>query len=159
MSTSSQNADARSYNTKSIRELLNVSFTAEELRYLCYDEFRAVYMKLSEGMSKETVIHHLIEYCDIQGQMEKLLALVQNKAPGKYAEFADRLEQAVPAKSGQAEATTVKRLQELIAVETRRLHALQLRAARMGISTPPEVTLEIEDLEAKIAQLQQQLKT
>ncbi len=46
--------------------------------------------------------------------------------------------------------------QKLIEMKQRRLNALQLQQAQMGINTPPHVTLEIEDLESELAQLQAQ---
>jgi hypothetical protein len=151
------------YNTRAIRELLNVSFTAEELRHLCYDEFKAVYMKLSEGMSKETVIHHLIEYGEIQGQLGRLLSIIQEKSPHQYALYKDKVIKgtagAVSAPSDMPDIDEVEQLKKLIAENTRRLYVLQQKAAQYGLSTPPEVTIEIEDLEAKIAELKQKLKS
>ena len=41
----------------------------------------------------------------------------------------------------------------LIEMKQRRLNALQLQQAQMGINTPPHITLEIEDLESELAQL------
>jgi hypothetical protein len=43
---------------------------------------------------------------------------------------------------------------ELIRTKKRRLNALQLRAAAYGINAPPEVSIEIEDLEKEIKRLQ-----
>jgi hypothetical protein len=48
-------------------------------------------------------------------------------------------------------------LEILLKNSQRRLFALQQRAALMGISTPPEVTIEIEDLEQTVANIKQQL--
>jgi hypothetical protein len=44
---------------------------------------------------------------------------------------------------------------EIIRAKRRRLQALHLQAARYGINTAPEVSIEIEDLEKEIRQLQQ----
>jgi hypothetical protein len=43
---------------------------------------------------------------------------------------------------------------KIIRAKKRRLNALYLQAARYGINTPPEVSIEIEDLEKEIEQLQ-----
>src|SRR5439155_1376495 len=43
---------------------------------------------------------------------------------------------------------------DIIRLKRRRLQALNLRAAQYGINTPPEVSIEIEDLEKEIKQLQ-----
>jgi hypothetical protein len=163
MPAASSNPEAPiEYNTRAIRELLNVSFTAEELRHFCYDEFRTVYMKLSEGMSKETVIHHLIEYGEIQGQLGRLLNLIREKSPHQYASYKDKvvkgMTEAVSAPADLPD-SDVEQLKKLIATKTRRLHVLQLQAAQYGLSTPPEVTLQIEDLEAEIAELKRELKS
>jgi len=48
-------------------------------------------------------------------------------------------------------------LETLLTNSKRRMFALQQRAALMGINTPPEVTIEIEDLEKTIEDLQQKL--
>src|SRR4051812_6064481 len=39
----------------------------------------------------------------------------------------------------------------------RRLYKLQERSAEFGVATPPEILLEIEDLEAQIAQIEAQI--
>ena len=152
----------REYNTSIIRELLNVSFTPEELRDLCYDEFSAVYRKFAPGTSREGMIHDLIEYGEMHGQLAKLLNIIQEKAPHQYALYKDKLLQGTTeTESGPFELpdTEVEQLKKLITTETRRLHALQLQAAQYGLSTPPEVTIEIEDLEAEIAKLKRKLKS
>ena len=46
--------------------------------------------------------------------------------------------------------------QRLIATKQRRLQKLKEQEAMMGINTPPHVSIEIEDIEAEIAQLQTQ---
>src|SRR5579872_1753219 len=51
-----------------------------------------------------------------------------------------------------------KHTAELIKARQRRLEKLEIRAALMGINTPPEVTIEIEDLKETIARLQAQLR-
>lgn len=48
-------------------------------------------------------------------------------------------------------------LQQQITEKRRRLAQRRLQAARYGISTPPEVAIEIEDLEREIAALQRQI--
>jgi len=46
----------------------------------------------------------------------------------------------------------------LLQTKTRRLYKLQQQAAMYGISTPPEIQMQIEDLEVEIAELKQQLR-
>ena len=50
-------------------------------------------------------------------------------------------------------------IQTLIALYNRRLQKLREQAALKGISTPPEISLEIEDIEAKLAGFQAELET
>jgi len=48
-------------------------------------------------------------------------------------------------------------LETLLNNSKRRLFVLQQRAALMGINTPPEVAIEVEDLQTTVADLQQKL--
>ena len=50
-------------------------------------------------------------------------------------------------------------IQRLIVLYNRRLQKLREQEALRGISTPPEILIEIEDLEKKLAGLQTELKT
>jgi len=49
-------------------------------------------------------------------------------------------------------------LETLLKNSTRRLYALQQRQAMMGINTPPEVSIEIEDLEQTISDLKRKIE-
>jgi hypothetical protein len=51
-----------------------------------------------------------------------------------------------------------KELVELLRVKQRRLHVLELQAAKYGIATPSHITLEIEDLREEITSLAERLK-
>src|SRR5688500_7381801 len=48
-------------------------------------------------------------------------------------------------------------IQKLIKISTRRLYKLKEQQALKGIGSPPELLIEIEDLEAEIARLQEEL--
>lgn len=50
-------------------------------------------------------------------------------------------------------------IQTLIALYNRRLQKLREQAALKGINTPPEISLEIEDIEAKLAGFRAELET
>lgn len=50
-------------------------------------------------------------------------------------------------------------LRELIATKQHRLQVLELQAAKFGISTPPHITIEIEDLRQEIAKLETRLRS
>jgi hypothetical protein len=51
-----------------------------------------------------------------------------------------------------------KEIQELITSRSRRLHFLKQQQAIRGFNTPPEILMEIEDIEAELEKLQKQLK-
>jgi hypothetical protein len=50
-----------------------------------------------------------------------------------------------------------KELEELHRVKQRRLHVLELQAAKYGIAAPPHITLEIEDLRFEIRDLEEKI--
>lgn len=144
------------YNSGKIRELLNDAFTPDELRQLCYDEFRPAYDKLAEKEGKSSIIQYLIEYCERKLQMEQLLAAVKKKAPEQYAQFV--AEQDTTGQEVAPPNEDTKFLQEMINLKTRSLNHLQLQAAKYGsLSVPAHIALEIEDLQKEIADLKQQL--
>lgn len=73
------------YNTKKIRTLLIEGFEAEDLRRLCFDDFRTVHDKLTREMGKADVVDRLIEHTERTGEIEKLLSLAKEHNPAKYA--------------------------------------------------------------------------
>lgn len=153
------------YSIRNIRKLLIAAFSEQELRQICYDEpqFRPVYEeKLSQNMGKESLVQEIIEYSERRNLLGNLLEIVEEEAPAKYQEFADKLvsggnvtTSAVPKAVGRKE--EIEQLQTLITTNTRRLYKLQQQAAAYGLSTPPEIQIQIEDLEAQIAELKQKL--
>ncbi len=50
-------------------------------------------------------------------------------------------------------------IKKLITESSRRLQKLKEQQSRLGINTPPETSIEIEDIEAELAQLQTKLKS
>jgi len=62
--------------------------------------------------------------------------------------------QAQPRRGDQSER---ERIQELLAAKNRRKHELELKNATYGISGDPRITIEIEDLENEITNLNRQL--
>ncbi|MBE7553029.1 MAG: hypothetical protein HS126_18305 [Anaerolineales bacterium] len=152
------------YNLRNIRKLLTTAFTDQELSQLCYEtpEFRPVYEQFTAGMSKDQMIQRLIEYCERKVLMGQLLTIVEEETPEQYALVADSLivggkkPESAPS-SGSTIPDQTEFLRKLISEKTRYLHTLQLQAAKFGISAPPHIVLEIEDLEKEIAGLQQKL--
>ena len=155
------------YNLRNIRKLLIEAFNLEELRRLCFEvpEFRPVYDNYSEER-KDELVRHLIEHCDRKSYFALLLSIIEDDVPATFAKYAGSLggESTSPTrpttvKESPSDPRAEKRAQLTAVIEEkeRRLFQLQLRAARSGISTPPEVALEIEDLEKEIGQLKQSL--
>jgi hypothetical protein len=157
--------DQPTYNFRNIRKLLTAAFSDEELRQLCYDlpQFRPIYEKeFSTGMSKGKMIQQLLEYCDHKGLMAELLTVIREEVPDRYAEFAGKLRygEAVGKPSAMRDPeTAAKHIRNLVKQKTRRLHALQEQEALYGISTPPEIRIQIEDLEAEIVELKEKLNS
>ena len=152
------------YQLRNIRKLLTIAFSDEELRRLCYDEsqFRPVYEQFSTGMSKNQMVQRLLEYCERKGLLGELLEIVEEEVPAAYNDFAGKLvsggkEEASTASQAIGRTEEIKQLQTLLTTKTRRLYKLQQQDALYGLSTPPEIQLQIEDLEAEIAELKQKL--
>lgn len=154
------------YNLRNIRKLLTTAFTDQELSHLCYEtpDFRPVYEQFTAGMSKDQMIQRLIEYCERKVLMGQLLTIVEEEAPEQYTLVADSLvvggkkPESAPS-SGSIIPDQIDFLRKLISEKTRYLQTLQLQAAKFGISAPPHIVLEIEDLEKEIAELRQKLNT
>ncbi len=150
------------YNMRNIRKLLTAAFSDAELRQFCFDvpEFRPVYEQFAEGMSKDQVIQRLLEFCERKVLMPHLLQLVADEAPEQYAQLMgaapQKSETPAPPVSPPIPAE-VEHLQKLIERKTRVLQELELQEATMGLSTPPHIKIEIEDLKQQLAELRQQL--
>jgi hypothetical protein len=52
-----------------------------------------------------------------------------------------------------------QQIEELLMARKKRLRVLEVRQAELGIGTPPEIIVEIEDYRAKIEDIEKQLKT
>ena len=55
-------------------------------------------------------------------------------------------------------ASEIEALRELIRANRRRLNQRQLQAAKYGIGVDPSISIEIEDLEKEITQLERKLR-
>lgn len=83
--------DPPAWNTEAIRGMLNAAFNDGELTTLCFDFFRPVYEDFSGGMSKGDKIQRLLDYCNREDLLEKLVALVKEKRPAQYQKFAEQI--------------------------------------------------------------------
>jgi hypothetical protein len=94
-SPSPQPAPASAFNTVAVRELLMAAFGDEELTIFCYDYYRPVDEQFAVGMSRPQKVHILVEHCERHGQMEQLLAQVEQANRYQYGRFKDRLRNAL----------------------------------------------------------------
>ena len=154
------------YNTRNIRRLLTEAFTAEKLREICADvpEFRPVLEEFATGMSKSDMIFRLIDHCKRHLVMDQLLLVVQEENPRQYALFANSLIDSDKKPELNRDPTSetvpdqVTFLQKLITTKMRLMNELQLQAAQYTIlHLPVELKIQIENLEAEIADLQKKL--
>jgi hypothetical protein len=150
------------YNLRNVRKMLTTVFSDAELRQLCYDEpeFRPVYEQFAEGMSKDQMIQRLLEFCERKVLMPHLLEIVAVEAPEQYKQYMG----AAPTKSVVTPqpvqpviSADEAHVQQLIQAKTRYLQELELQEAKMGLSTPPHIKVEIEDLKQELAELRQRL--
>jgi serine/threonine protein kinase len=108
----SQQAESESpmtirYLWKNIRTLLIEGFSAEELNQLCFDEFRPVYNQLSLRTGKAEIVELLLQYVDQAVQVDKLLALAQERNSARYEKHQPYYEEVIPRQSGSLIGTTL----------------------------------------------------
>jgi hypothetical protein len=94
--------------------------------------------------------------------MGRLLEVVKAEDPAQYAQFEGEILGGKRAEAASSASSAVMPdetdfIRKLIIEKTRYLQTLQLQAAKFGISAPPHVILQIEDLEKEIAELRQKL--
>ncbi|MFN8458975.1 MAG: S24 family peptidase [Anaerolineae bacterium] len=80
------------YNTAAIRELLNSALSDEELMHFSYDYFHDVYATFSDGMSRSTKIHLLIEHCKRHECFDEILDHIKEDNPKQYYKFARQID-------------------------------------------------------------------
>ena len=71
-------------DTRLIRKSLNDTFDDSELTNFCYDHFRLVHDKFSQGMQRSQKIQLLIEYCERHGKIGDLLSKIYEVNPYQY---------------------------------------------------------------------------
>lgn len=65
------------YETRRIRDLLQASFSDEDLTVFCFDHFRPVHNSFTVGMTLGQKVQLLIEYCDRHNSLNELDSRVQ----------------------------------------------------------------------------------
>jgi hypothetical protein len=81
----------RSWDDATLRQLLNAAFSDEELTTLCFDYFRPVYETFGTGTSKSRKIQNLIEHCERNLDVERLLDVIQSLNPRQFTLFESHL--------------------------------------------------------------------
>ena len=81
------------YDLQVVRELLGAAFSDEEFMTLAFDRFRPVYDDISGGMVKSEKTRRLVDWCERNLQMEKLMAEVQRRNLNQYERYAPHLKQ------------------------------------------------------------------
>ena len=66
------------------RNLLNRSFSNEEIADISFFHFPEVYDEFADGMTRGSKLRLLIAFCERQGLYEKLLEIVKEKNPNQY---------------------------------------------------------------------------
>ena len=74
-----------SVNRKALRELLVKSFSYEELNDFCFDYFPDVYERAEGSLGKHVTARLLIDYCERQGLIKYLIALIKEYNSYQYA--------------------------------------------------------------------------
>ncbi|HEX6383727.1 MAG TPA: SUMF1/EgtB/PvdO family nonheme iron enzyme [Anaerolineae bacterium] len=75
------------YDTVRIRRFLIERFNDNELRTLCFDYFRDVYLEFTTGMGMSQMVQNLIEHCVRHGRIPDLLAALERERPQLYPQY------------------------------------------------------------------------
>ena len=81
------------YNLSTIRQLITDAFDLEGLNTFCFDHFRPVYDQFQESDRKIARVRMLLEHAERKSELARLLSLIQQENPGKYAQYAGQLGQ------------------------------------------------------------------
>jgi len=131
-------ATDQSGDPAAIRELLMAALDDEELNTLCFDHFPQVYADFGLGMSKGHKVLRLLDYCQRQGHLEKLLCQVHLLNPHQYERFAARQHM----NSTQASVTPQDRQRE---PHQRRIDAVIPSSAALGETVDVLVQVRFPD--------------
>lgn len=74
-------------NISIIRRLLIEALGDEELTILCFDHFREVHQQFTVGLTFTAKVQLLLEHCERNHSLDRLLAMVKTLNPNKYAEL------------------------------------------------------------------------
>ncbi len=114
----------------------------------------------TQGISLDNFTNTYQAFNDLQQELrydpEFTVALLENS--GRVYASSTPVEASAPAESYEDLASQQKDLQNLIRIHTRALQKLKEQAASFSLNTPPHISTQIEDKEAKIEELRKQVK-
>ena len=149
------------YNTAAIRDLLNTTFSDEEISVLSFDYFPSVYADFSTGMTKGQKVQQLIDYCVRRGLIPQLLATIQKERPAQYGHYRSALatgedNESMPA----ARSEDLDSLRRQIAEARLNLKLIEERKAQyvLEIDVPLQLLKEERRLRSQIAEWERRLE-
>jgi tetratricopeptide (TPR) repeat protein len=142
------------YNTVTIRQLLIEAFSDEDFTIFCYDHYRPVYKKFSDGMSFPKKVHFLIDYCDRNNSFDQLILLVKDLNPAKYAKFGLDVTHWPPLKK-LALALVTKLLEQLPYITNDSIEFIDIYAAQILDPNYGNITSMIEEGNTKIVEIKE----
>jgi nucleoside phosphorylase len=81
----------RKYNLATLRKLILVGFSEQEIREIITDYFPEAESGLGGDMPFREIVGILLSYCKRNNQIEELLTYIKKKNPRRYEEFAPEL--------------------------------------------------------------------
>jgi CHAT domain-containing protein len=79
------------YNIPAIRKLLRDAFNDEDLSIFCYDYFEAVHQSFATGMTLSWKEQLLIEYCERNNLLPRLLDRIRQSYPVQFKKYRDEI--------------------------------------------------------------------
>lgn len=133
-----------------LRQFLLAHFDEDEINDLCFDLRINVQDLGAEG--RKNKVRALIEYCERHSRIDDLVTASSRLHPDE--DWVGLSQQPSPASVSQPvrqTGNTAERqaIQDELDMKTRYLYDLKLKAAMQGINTPPDVNIQIENLEGK----------
>jgi hypothetical protein len=150
-------------------EALRDAFDRQSLAEMLWFNLSKDLAAISLAGNLREIVFDLMRKADQEGWTDQLIDAARKYNPGNpllraFAEQLPPVTGATPEKTdvgstGVAQDDELIALREIIRANKRRLGVLELQAAKYGINTPPEVTIEIEDLKRELRKREQRLRS
>lgn len=139
-----------------LRRILSERFSDGELRNLCFD--LGIDYESFPGNGKSDKARELVALSVRHHRIPELVAAIKDARPDLHEALPPTLLSAATLlTTRQRDTTEIARKRDLVYQHNRRLHVLELQAAQFGLHCPPHITLEIDDLNQKIAALEREI--